>query len=93
MSGRSKGFDAGVGSGLDGIGILTIGSRRCNSRSLIFLIVSTQRVTLRPVYKHFCPISKTFFSTNCSCELSEQQGKENKMVEFIERNLKAHIIL
>ena len=46
---RSKGFDVGVARGT-----LTIASRRCNSHSLIFLISSTQQLTLRPkIQRHF----------------------------------------
>ena len=44
---RAKGFDVGVARGLDVKDILTITSKPCNSRSLIFLITSAQRVTLR----------------------------------------------
>ena len=47
-SGRSKGFDVGVARGPNVKGTPTIACRSCNSRSLIFLIASTPRVTLRP---------------------------------------------
>ena len=48
-SGRSKGFGAGVTRGPDVEGAPTMASRRCSSRSLIFLIASTpRRVALKP---------------------------------------------
>ena len=48
-SGSSKGFDAGVTRGPDVEGGPTMASRRCSSRSLIFLIASKpRRVALKP---------------------------------------------